>query len=47
VLGDHGRYVYVWVRPDRMLHVLDLRSGRTVNTIPTVPARMPTLLSDR
>jgi hypothetical protein len=47
VLGDHGRYAYVWVRPDRMLHVLDLRSGRTVNTIPTVPARMPTLLSDR
>ena len=46
VLGDHGRYAYVWVRPDRMLHVLDLRSGRTVNAIPTTPARMPTLLAD-
>jgi hypothetical protein len=47
VLGDHGRYAYVWVRPDRMLHVLDLRSGRTVNMIPTMPARLPTLLTDR
>jgi hypothetical protein len=47
VLGDHGRYAYVWVRPDRMLHVLDLRTGRTVNTIPTHPARLPTLLGDR
>ena len=46
VLGDHGRYAYVWVRPDRMLHVVDLRSGRTVNAIPTAPARMPTLLAD-
>ena len=46
VLGDHGRYAYVWVRPDRMLHVLDLRSGRTVDAIPTTPARMPTLLAD-
>jgi hypothetical protein len=47
VLGDHGAYAYVWVRPDRMLHVLDLRTGRTVNTIPTLPARLPTLLGDR
>jgi hypothetical protein len=47
VLGDHGRYAYVWVRPDRMLHVLDLRTGRSVNTIPTLPARLPTLLMDR
>jgi hypothetical protein len=47
VLGDHGRYAYVWVRPDRMLHVLDLRTGRTVNTIPTHPVRLPTLLGDR
>ena len=46
VLGDHGRYAYVWVRPDRMLHILDLRSGRTVHAIPTTPARMPTLLAD-
>ncbi len=46
VLGDHGRYAYVWVRPDRILHVLDLRSGRTVKAIPTTPARMPTLLAD-
>ena len=45
VLGDHGPYAYVWVRPDRMLHVLDLRTGRTVNTIPTVSARLPTLLT--
>ena len=47
VLGNHGRYAYVWVRPDRMLHVLDLRTGRSVNTIPTVPARWPMLLMDR
>ena len=30
-----------------MLHVLDLRTGRTVNTIPAPPARLPTLLTDR
>jgi hypothetical protein len=47
VFGHHGRYAYVWVRPDRMLHVLNRLTGRTVNTIPTVPARLPTLLLDR
>ena len=47
VLGDNGRYAYVWVRPDRMLHVLDLRTGRSVNTIPTLPARLPMFLMDR
>jgi hypothetical protein len=47
VFGNHGRYAYVWVRPDRMLHVLDLRTGRSVNTIPALPARLPTLLMDR
>jgi hypothetical protein len=47
VLGDHGPYAYVWVRPDRMLHVLELRTGRTLNRIPTRPARLPTLLMDR
>ena len=47
VLGDHGRYGYVWVRPNRMLHVLDLRTGRTVNAIPTRPARLPTLVTER
>ena len=47
VLGDHGRYAYVWVRPARMLHVLDLRTGRSVNTIPAPPARLPMLLMDR
>ncbi|MEA2406269.1 MAG: hypothetical protein QOE69_388 [Thermoleophilaceae bacterium] len=46
VLGDHGRYAHVWVRPDRMLHVIDLRSGRTVHTMPVGPARLPTLLTD-
>jgi hypothetical protein len=45
VLGDHGRYAYVWVRPDRMLHVIDLRSGRTLHTRPTGPAYLPTLLT--
>jgi hypothetical protein len=44
VKGHHGRYVYVWVRPDRTLHVIDLRSGRTVNKRPAPPARLPTLL---
>jgi hypothetical protein len=44
VMGHHRRYAYVWVRPDRMLHVIDLRSGRTVYTRPTPPARLPTLL---
>jgi hypothetical protein len=46
VLGAHGRYAYSWVRPDRMLHVLDLRTGRTVKAIATRPARLPTLLRD-
>jgi hypothetical protein len=46
VLGDHGPYAHVWVRPDRMLHVIDLRSGRTVHTMHAGPARLPTLLTD-
>jgi hypothetical protein len=47
VLGDYGRYAYVWVRPDRMLHVVDLRSGRSVNVIPTPNTRLPTLVTRR
>jgi hypothetical protein len=45
VLGAHRHYAYVWVRPDRMLHVIDLRSGRTVHTRPTRPTRLPSLFT--
>jgi hypothetical protein len=45
VMGYHGRYAYVWVRPDRMLHVIDLRTGRTLHTRPTGRAHLPTLLT--
>jgi hypothetical protein len=45
VLGAHRRRAYVWVRPARTLHVLDLRDGRTTHTIPVPPHRMPTFLS--
>jgi hypothetical protein len=35
-------YAYVTVKPPRLTHVVDLRTGRTVNTIPSV--RPPSLL---
>lgn len=45
VLGSHGRLAYVWVRPTRMLHVLDLRSGRSLRSERVGPARLPFLFS--
>lgn len=45
VLGSHGRLAYVWVRPTRMLHVLDLRSGDSLRRERVGPARVPFLFS--
>jgi hypothetical protein len=45
VLGSHGRLAYVWVRPTRMLHVLDLRSGDSLRRQRVGPARVPFLFS--
>jgi hypothetical protein len=45
VLGSHGRLAYVWVRPARRLHVLDLRSGRTVRSKRVRQSRLPFLFS--
>jgi hypothetical protein len=45
VLGDHGKYAYAWVRPERMLHVIELGTGRTVHRTPTLPGRLPTLVT--
>jgi hypothetical protein len=45
VLGTHGRLAYVWVRPTRMLHVLDLRSGDSLRRERVGPARVPFLFS--
>jgi hypothetical protein len=45
VLGSHGRLAYVWVRPTRMLHVLDLRSGDSLRSQRVGPARLPFLFS--
>jgi hypothetical protein len=45
VLGSHGRLAYVWVRPTRMLHVLDLRSGESVRRHRVGPGRVPFLFS--
>ena len=45
VLGSHGRLAYVWVRPTRMLHVLDLRSGHSLRRQRVGPARVPFLFS--
>ena len=35
VLGSRGGLGYVWVRPTRTTHVIDLADGRTVNTVRT------------
>jgi hypothetical protein len=45
VLASHGRLAYVWVRPTRMLHVLDLRSGESLRRQRVGPARLPFLFS--
>jgi hypothetical protein len=45
VLASHGRLAYVWVRPTRMLHVLDLRSGESLRRRRVGPARVPFLFS--
>ena len=45
VLGTHGRLAYVWVRPTRMLHVLDLRSGESLRSRRVGPGRLPFLFS--
>jgi hypothetical protein len=45
VLGSHGRLAYIWVRPTRMLHVLDLRSGESLRRQRVGPARLPFLFS--
>jgi hypothetical protein len=45
VLGSHGRLAYVWVRPTRRLHVLDLRSGRSLRSERVRPGRLPFLFS--
>jgi hypothetical protein len=42
--GSRGRRAYVWVRRDRRLHVIDLRTGRTLREIRT-GKRVPFLLS--
>ena len=44
LLGSRGSLGYVWVRRTRTAHVIDLDSGRTVNTIRT-GRRAPWLLS--
>lgn len=44
LLGSRGDLAYVWVRKTRTAHVLDLGSGRTLNSIRT-GRRVPFLLS--
>jgi hypothetical protein len=44
LLGSRGRLAYAWVRHTRTAHVIDLDSGRTLETIRTGP-RPPFLLS--
>jgi hypothetical protein len=43
-LGTRGRLAYVWVRPSRTLHVIDLRGGRSVNEVHTA-RHIPFLLT--
>jgi hypothetical protein len=45
VLGSHGPLAYVWVRPTRMLHVLDLRSGTSLRRQRVGPGHLPFLFS--
>ena len=44
LLGSRGKLGYVWVRLTRTAHVIDMASGRTLNTIRT-GRRVPSLLS--
>jgi hypothetical protein len=44
LLGSRGELGYVWVRRTRTAHVIDLASGRTLNTI-RGGRRAPSLLS--
>jgi hypothetical protein len=44
LLGSRGELGYVWVRRTRTAHVIDLKNGRTLNTIRT-GNRVPFLLS--
>jgi hypothetical protein len=44
LLGSRGSLGYVWVRGTRTAHVIDIRDGRTLNTIRT-GRRVPFLLS--
>ena len=44
-LGSRARFAYVWVRPTRMLHVIDLRDGRSINVVPRLPRRVQDLLT--
>jgi hypothetical protein len=45
-LGTRGHLLYAWVRRTRTLHVIDLRSGRTLNEVHT-SRRIPFLLTPR
>jgi hypothetical protein len=45
VLGSYDRLAYVWVRPTRMLHVLDLRAGQSLRSERVGPSRLPFLFS--
>jgi hypothetical protein len=45
VVGHHGRFTYAWLRPDRVLNVIETASGRTVHTRRTPPGWVPYLLS--
>jgi hypothetical protein len=44
LLGSRGELAYAWIRRTRTAHVIDLKSGRTLNTIRT-GNRVPALLS--
>jgi hypothetical protein len=44
-LGSRGHLAYVWVRPTRTLHVIDLRDGRSINKVRTPARRLPFLLT--
>jgi hypothetical protein len=44
LLGSRGGLGYVWLRRTRTAHVIDVDSGRTINTIRT-GRRVPFLLS--
>ncbi len=45
MLGVHRGYAYVWVRRTRMLHTLELASGRSLYRQRVGPGRLPPLLA--